>query len=200
MGAFCFVSCWTHNEDESIPMWDMYADRKQGVRIEMPVDMFDPEFNINFRERNTKPLFTIDRKNTMPEFFDIDYDRIGDPALITEDWRVEIGNLGKYKIRDWAFQNECRFRVFGFRHKEEEKAFYYTAADVRKTGTVNLEYPAKEKAVYFRLNDGAISTMRIMAGPKMSDGKRVLLKSLMEKYNISEDRVRDSRFTDRRES
>ena len=36
-GRFCFVSCWTAMEEESIPMWKMYAGNEmKGVRIKLP--------------------------------------------------------------------------------------------------------------------------------------------------------------------
>lgn len=35
-GKFFFVSCWTQQEEESIPQWSMYSHEMQGVRIEMP--------------------------------------------------------------------------------------------------------------------------------------------------------------------
>lgn len=36
-GRFCFVSCWTSMEEESIPMWKMYAGNEmKGVRIKLP--------------------------------------------------------------------------------------------------------------------------------------------------------------------
>lgn len=56
-GKFCFVSCWTYEKEESIAMWDMYGDRKQGVRIALPIEMFDKSFDINKKEEKIKPLF-----------------------------------------------------------------------------------------------------------------------------------------------
>lgn len=35
IGQFCFVSSWTDNAEESIPMWNMYASLHLGVRIKM---------------------------------------------------------------------------------------------------------------------------------------------------------------------
>ena len=34
-GMFTFVSCWTSDEEESIPMWNMYTPLTSGVRIKM---------------------------------------------------------------------------------------------------------------------------------------------------------------------
>lgn len=35
-GKFFFVSCWTQQEEESIPQWSMYSREMKGVRIETP--------------------------------------------------------------------------------------------------------------------------------------------------------------------
>ncbi len=38
--SFVFVSCWTSEERESLPLWKMYSSDMKGVRIRMPVNMF----------------------------------------------------------------------------------------------------------------------------------------------------------------
>ena len=45
-GQFIFVSSWTDEESENIPMWNMYADLKSGVRIALPVNPFE-EYEIS---------------------------------------------------------------------------------------------------------------------------------------------------------
>jgi hypothetical protein len=34
-GQYFFASCWTEDGTESIPQWEMYADKKTGVRISL---------------------------------------------------------------------------------------------------------------------------------------------------------------------
>lgn len=38
---YIFVSCWTENSEESIPLWRMYSNNAHGVRIGMDIDMFE---------------------------------------------------------------------------------------------------------------------------------------------------------------
>lgn len=40
LGRFCFVSCWTNDSEESIPLWNMYTPNMTGVRIKLPIDLF----------------------------------------------------------------------------------------------------------------------------------------------------------------
>lgn len=39
-GKFVFVSSWTDDETEQIPMWRMYTPKQHGVRIKLPVSPF----------------------------------------------------------------------------------------------------------------------------------------------------------------
>lgn len=38
---YMFVSCWTENAEESIPLWRMYSGNAHGVRIGLDADMFE---------------------------------------------------------------------------------------------------------------------------------------------------------------
>ena len=40
VGRFVFVSCWTDEKEESIPMWKMYGSMESGVRIGLPKNPF----------------------------------------------------------------------------------------------------------------------------------------------------------------
>lgn len=44
LGKYTYVSCWTEDDEESIPLWKMYANNDSGVRISLPVDMFKDYF------------------------------------------------------------------------------------------------------------------------------------------------------------
>ena len=35
-GRFVYVSCWTSDEQESIPLWNLYTSDMHGVRIRLP--------------------------------------------------------------------------------------------------------------------------------------------------------------------
>lgn len=40
LGKYCFVSSWTDDENESIPMWNMYTNMSEGIRIRLPKNPF----------------------------------------------------------------------------------------------------------------------------------------------------------------
>lgn len=84
-GRFCYVSCWTKEEKESIPMWKMYTPDMQGVRIKMNESPFKKyiifpgqfanteqiETYINVAERDEKELPYI--LSTYPQMIEVDY-------------------------------------------------------------------------------------------------------------------------------
>ena len=51
-GQYCFVSCWTDDAEESIPMWKMYGNFTSGIRIKMK--------KYPFLERATVPYLSED--------------------------------------------------------------------------------------------------------------------------------------------
>ena len=40
IGQFCYISSWTDDETESIPMWKMYSSLDSGVRIKLKANPF----------------------------------------------------------------------------------------------------------------------------------------------------------------
>ena len=39
-GQFCYISSWTDDETENIPMWKMYSSLSSGVRIKLKANPF----------------------------------------------------------------------------------------------------------------------------------------------------------------
>ncbi len=68
LGRFCFVSCWTDNAEESIPLWKMYSNDMQGVRIKLPVFPF-----VNYKYSSQRGkwdgyTYTVSTLNEYPDF------------------------------------------------------------------------------------------------------------------------------------
>lgn len=40
-GRFVYVSCWTDDAEESIPLWNLYTPDMHGVRIRLPINPFE---------------------------------------------------------------------------------------------------------------------------------------------------------------
>ncbi len=141
IGKYVFVSSWTRESEESIPMWSQYSGQMSGVRIGMR------EYPFVLREDNeggnSAPFYTylnnaqyyIENKmrftEKQPILIDVEYvedDEKIYPKVLFEGREGDIERyakgepsslsfsfdlIGKYKRTCWEFQHECRYRVFG---------------------------------------------------------------------------------------
>lgn len=140
-GRYVFVSCWTRESEESIPMWSQYTGNMHGVRIgmrEFPFIMkhfsadqcgadLDSYLNLEKYYQEDKMMFVPNQ----PKLIDVDYVMNEDllyPSVITEGKAEDIDKfirgepsnigisldpIGRYKRKAWEFQKECRYKVFG---------------------------------------------------------------------------------------
>lgn len=194
-GAFCLVSCWTENSDESISMWDMYGDRKCGVRIGLPFsspeELFETLDNSFFVEKKKRSRLDMPVDVFYPEYIKIDYSRslTDDPYIIGKDSKdrvVWFKDLGKYKIPDWSFQKETRFRIFCGKDKGTDNNCFVVPGKTPSSIIASLDLPNQDH-IDWKLKDDVFSNMKILAGPDMSDGDRILLDALMNNYNMKAD-------------
>lgn len=139
IGQFCYISSWTDDSNESIPMWNMYASLNLGVRIRLRKDPFKIYDNtadnlskvvnapitdnsggkplqsiIPLTEMFSKGFFTVQAMNRQL-LCKVEYtDNIEKlyPHILTEDgdrFTLALGELGKYKNLHWSFQSEWRY-------------------------------------------------------------------------------------------
>ena len=139
IGQFFYISSWTDDPTESIPMWNMYASLKLGVRIKLrknPFKIYDNTAEslskvsrlpvtdnsngkplqsiIPLTEMFSKGFFTIQAMNQQllykVEYTD-DKEKLY-PHILKDGgdhFTLELGVLGKYKNLHWEFQNEWRY-------------------------------------------------------------------------------------------
>lgn len=139
IGQFCYISSWTDDSTESIPMWNMYASLNLGVRIRLRKDPFKIYDNtadnlskvvnapitdnsggkplqsiIPLTEMFSKGFFTVQAMNQQL-LCKVEYtDNIEKlyPHILKEDgdrFTLALGELGKYKNLHWSFQSEWRY-------------------------------------------------------------------------------------------
>ena len=196
IGRSCFVSCWTKQSDEIITMWEMYGNKKHGVRIGFEnEDIFDPDFVYHSSKGNTKRLFELDQKSrqVLPEFFDIVYKDDIPEAIQTDFYEISFDGVGRFKSKDWSFQKESRFRFFAARDESDGKMRLYTSKSLQ-LGTVFDDASRNDERLYFKLRDGFKEAMYITKGPEMSRAEEELFDGLVKKYKIDEGIITDSKF------
>ena len=201
LGRFDFVSSWTEDEKESIPMWNMYTDPASGVRIRLRKNPFvkhangDPSSTksigtfLNIIELLScgyycdqawsgdilkKVDYTDDLSLLEPKVLDVNDKQIS----------VNIGRLGQYKSKYWEFQKEwryiLRFVPFDISNGPEMAAteFYKTVNDIaRGTAVSPIDY------YDLQIAPECFKEMEITCSPKITAGNRIVLNALVEKYN-----------------
>lgn len=189
-GVFCFVSCWTRQRDESISMWDMYGNKKGGVRIALPDSpLLEQEQYKSDNPTKVKRLIHIEPVKISPEIIDIHYDRKDDLMLVTDAYEPDYDKLGKYKIKEWEFQDERRFRIFALR--SENGILFCNAKGMNAGANGSL---LEKSYIDWPINPNALKQMEIVVGPNMRQGQRVLLYALAEKYSIETSRISISKL------
>lgn len=142
LGKFLFVSCWTDSQIESIPLWHMYTNKMQGVRITLDSDWMyyrplkpDPKYNVIKEGDFYAPIpfekFFNDNYMILPNILKRDsilrkvryvdnpekyLDNVVD-LKIQANGKAEmqikdVNDFATYKQKVWSFQEEVRFVLF----------------------------------------------------------------------------------------
>lgn len=137
VGKYVFISSWTKDELESIPLWNLYTPNATGVRIKLKENFFEKEtipkeifqkkveylddpiiYELAREEEFAKGLFEVQEManctfyENIPWLSKVEYtsdSRLLKPAFRDAD--SSIYSLGKYKRSEWAFQNEYRYII-----------------------------------------------------------------------------------------
>lgn len=216
-GKFIFVSSWTDDSSESIPMWKMYTNPTSGVRIKLRKNPFlwHDTYAKDLTQKTGIPLSPdSDPNGKIHTFLDlselikngcISVQAIGgnildqviysddlsllEPSILSQDEKgttLSIGSLGIHKSSYWAFQKEWRYRMLfiniDFNAPLEQMEQLSVLRMMRMIQGVE-----KPPFRYFDLDiaPDAFADMEIMCSPQMSVGNRVLLDTLVEKFNSS---------------
>lgn len=185
---FIYVSCWTSEKKESLPLWKMYSTDMKGVRIRLPINMFKgrwtPEYettgfpiihvgeNINVERQNfvyssllTGPSPVNYLKNPL---------NTDDCFVENDDYTVDVEllHLGLAKYDYWRFEKEWRYRVIGmpFEGKWSKKDY------AKFMGGPISEY------LDVHLDQSALSELIVQLGPRATLSEAVIVELLLKEY------------------
>ena len=210
IGRFFFVSCWTADETESIPMWNMYTDVKAGVRIGLPKNPF--VWHTTTVEDMTKafgqpPSGYSCNANTFISMASLVEMGVFSPQawggdilkqivytdeiekleptianLAKETINMDLSPIGIYKNTHWEFQHEWRYLM------------WFLPLDLKPVGNIANRFNSVVNRLYrgeleppfdhfdLDLSEDALDRMVITPSPKMTAGNRIILDALIEKY------------------
>lgn len=205
---FIYISCWTDDVLESIPMWNLYATLDKGIRIKMrkyPFKLYDLkqlEGIINgietVNEENRYTLKSPVKMFSEPYFFNIlttkdflfEVEYTADPNILNpiltehdiDNFTISHGKLGKYKSPYWDFLKEWRYIITVL----PVNITQLTSKEVLGQMVNNMIDPTYQPPdVFFTLDidEDAFYEMEVTLSPNMSEEDRHFVRSLKEQYN-----------------
>lgn len=211
IGRFYFVSSWTDEDKESIPMWNMYTKMESGVRIGLPKNPFVWQgTRINeLREVFKSPIEGEEFVNTFLNIADLIRDRVysiqawgGDiltqvqytddidllePKIVStvgDTINLDMKNIGKYKNKYWDFQKEWRYMMtfLPFSITENVEKMQQQFFQIANRMAQDAQAAPFD---YYDLNirEDAFDVMLITPSPKITTGNRIILETLIDRYN-----------------
>lgn len=220
-GKYAYVSCWTDDKKESIPLWKLYTPDMHGVRITLPTFPFKRrtylagEYGLKddvVTYINLEQLYKENKGSIVLEFpklFKVEYtdeDKDIKPQILTvtppgalkqylsaktmeeaDGIRIhmDLVNIGKYKKTDWSFQKEWRYQLFisPMGLQEIEISSFSKHQEIMRRLCNKKMHPPYE-SYYIDLDETAVSKMKILFGPKMSEAEKILVKSLLKDHGL----------------
>lgn len=180
IGRSVYISSWTSDSKESIPMWNMYSCMDSGIRIKalaLPFVEWDQETNQfsgykmwakdihRFPQDLEEVIYSDDRARLYPQI-----KVYGTGRLCQKD-------LGKYKSTAWEFQKEWRHIIRMWPGPSfDELLNQDVQIAYKKFATLLNPY------MYLRITDEAFEKLEITLSPKITEGNRVIVEALKEKY------------------
>lgn len=205
-GRFIFISSWMGSEEESIPMWNQYSQMESGVRIKLPSLPFE-QYQVsnqeggNFqsvipdKETYNSPWFLVNRRlesSLIKVEYTNDEEKIN-PRLVFPKERsdedstnmvINFGILGRYKKMCWSYQEEWRFRLMfipvGYREMSRNQDII---GQIFWDRLHDLNYRLPFDYYFLKLSEEALTEMEVTLSPKITEGNRVIVESLRDKYN-----------------
>lgn len=197
---YCFVSSWTDCPDEKLSLWNMYTDNMTGIRLKLrknPFEIYyykidDDAKNIHidgstgtyipkewFENPDSYAFIPITLDNFLIKVEYTEDENLLNPHIATyheNNTNININIIGKYKRKEWYFQDEVRYRIiylpfrFSDVSNDEMILAFNRMDDLPFTGT------------FFKIREECFNEIEITTGPKMSAGDKEILNLIVEKY------------------
>lgn len=196
-----FVSCWTDDSDEIIPLWTMYSHDMKGVRIKLPSN-FHPRIEAEITgqcnlgdwiddvgkivwSKYGSMLFQVEY---VDKHEDLIVNAVKSSKKPTDYTNYNYSEIGKRKLRCWEFQREWRYKLFCFNGSKEPNTFFasdFFSEESHLSVISNVYDPVENEArfVDIRIDDEKFSKMEVTLGPRVTSGQMIIVEDLLEKYN-----------------
>lgn len=210
IGRFFFVSSWTDEEEESIPMWNMYTVMDAGVRIGLPKNPFlrhqtkiddlrkifaasvegeqDIDTFLNLTDLIRQGVFSVQAwgGDILTQVQYTNDKKLLEPQIVSTEGEkiiLDTGCIGKYKNMYWAFQKEWRYMMTFLPFSITDN---FNNMQAQFNLIVNRMANDMQSAPFdyydLSLSPDAMNSLLITPSPKMTPGNRILLDALTKQY------------------
>jgi hypothetical protein len=205
LSQYTFVSCWTSQKEENIPLWKMYAGRDMhGVRISLDSNMFKKYViyerlfrgvEVKASKNGTESILPVEKFLTKdfiilpsinnPDLFlrPVKYvpnpsKEINDVAKIKEEIQLQTNKMGIFKHMRWAFQEEYRFVMI---------ILPLGKLNLNELGTVTMRslsnnLPPKIDYYDLELDVNALNDIEITLSPVCSESEKIIVEALANQF------------------
>ncbi|MFP5040615.1 hypothetical protein [Parasediminibacterium sp. JCM 36343] len=187
LAPYIFISCWTENAEENLPFWNMYTPQMRGVRIELPLPIFNSykigqNYNLLVSEEeyddNINNFFIFPGKNEPDriEYTD-NIDKLK-PKIITEKG-LRIRDLALHKRGIWEIEQEFRYRLDIFPTDPKVQSLNFLD---KYDHLIGIQNPSIE-GYLISIQENSFNNMKIRLSPKIISGDYEIITALLDKFN-----------------
>ncbi len=194
-----FVSCWTESDEESIPLWHLYASRTKGVRLGLPANMFkrgSKSYEIEDGRSRAINIYSLDTTVNRNEFkqwipfiigpISVNYS-IDNIVNIKKREHIDITKIGTVKLNHWAFEKETRFLII-------PDVFWNPQTNGFEVNDDYAKVPVADEFVDIPLDENVLNSIEITMGPGTSEPELIIVDSLICRFTTN-GKIRRSRLS-----
>ncbi|MDY0277979.1 MAG: DUF2971 domain-containing protein, partial [Acholeplasma sp.] len=171
-----FASCLTYSKEESIPLWHIYANKENGIRIGFPnINIFGEDFYFYNDDENKNIIKLSEISGIL--YGQVEYnDELASKSPSQGSDAIRLTNvytMACQKREVWSYEKELR---------------YFIVDDAKLIKDA--------KCLYISLNDEFFNKMEIIFNPFMADYKKVILKEAVRNLGYDKIKIDDSKLKD----
>ncbi|WP_194190821.1 DUF2971 domain-containing protein [Clostridium chrysemydis] len=187
ISKYYYVSSWSFDGEENIPLWYMYTNELKGVRIEADEDFLNINTDKSGKVTNVTNddtlVYPINSGKNSSFLIPVKYQNYIDPAITSERGYIDIekfNDIGRIKPKAWEFQNEVRFRLYGINKKNVVK--FGDNDFVKFINSIINEAINETKYIDIKFDIEKINNANFLLGPAAGEEDFDRLNSLIKKY------------------
>ncbi len=186
-----FISCWTAQKNESIPMWNLYANEAKGVRIKLKIPIFEgstPPHEISNHNcqiivlKNIQNFIEREKDYEWLKYLfgpiEVNYEINTGVNVIKDGNSLLIEKIGTVKSKHWQFEEEFRFLALSNHDwNSQTENFEFK----------NRPYYSEVKSDCFeiKIDKKIFNEIEVTLGPCCQKSEKIIVESLLKQFTTN---------------